>query len=458
MRTGLAGPASLAFKRGGWSVGVVIRPVVARAVSAGAGRENTQQSSPGAGGPGGLRPSGWGGASAATAPPSAAAGRARGGPSGAPRPVPAPSPRALEAAGVPGLGAPRPAPPRRASGGLGVAPGPCPAPARGQRGATAPSLAWAPRPWGRAPDSAACSPRSPWPALPAAARGLRLLQETAERPPQPPAPGAPRAEPWLEPPPPLTAPRGPGAWHAGDPLALFSLQCRRPSPPRARKPVGLGGGPGRGPGGQALARRSPRKQPHPRRGAEGLEPGFQGAVLRMHLKPDREGHQLLITARFSSACGSRTWGASPSAMGVSTSSHQDSPGSRCCASCRTQRTPLWRDAEDGTPLCNACGIRYKKYGIHCPACWIVPRKSICPLGHCTRCGAWLCTPQGPGRKGTEGNDSSVRARMPRLHGEKEKSFPRETSVKAGEGAGIPTNLGHSPDEMWIPVPVGRPEQ
>lgn len=32
-------------------------------------------------------------------------------------------------------------------------------------------------------------------------------------------------------------------------------------------------------------------------------------------------------------------------------------GPRCCASCRTQRTPLWRDAEDGTPLCNACGIR-----------------------------------------------------------------------------------------------------
>lgn len=32
-------------------------------------------------------------------------------------------------------------------------------------------------------------------------------------------------------------------------------------------------------------------------------------------------------------------------------------GARRCASCRTQRTPLWRDAEDGTPLCNACGIR-----------------------------------------------------------------------------------------------------
>ena len=31
-----------------------------------------------------------------------------------------------------------------------------------------------------------------------------------------------------------------------------------------------------------------------------------------------------------------------------------------CASCGTFKTPLWRDAEDGTHLCNACGIRYKK--------------------------------------------------------------------------------------------------
>ena len=30
---------------------------------------------------------------------------------------------------------------------------------------------------------------------------------------------------------------------------------------------------------------------------------------------------------------------------------------KTCASCHTRRTPLWRDAEDGTPLCNACGIR-----------------------------------------------------------------------------------------------------
>ena len=31
---------------------------------------------------------------------------------------------------------------------------------------------------------------------------------------------------------------------------------------------------------------------------------------------------------------------------------------KTCASCSVNKTPLWRDAEDGTPLCNACGIRY----------------------------------------------------------------------------------------------------
>ncbi|XP_051827457.1 GATA-type zinc finger protein 1 isoform X2 [Antechinus flavipes] len=309
--------------------------------------------------------------------------------------------------------------------------------------------------------------RTPWLALPAAVTGLRFLQETAELLPQAPVPEAPRAEPWLEPPlppralAPVPVPGGPRAWDAVDSLALISLQCHRLSPPRSRKQVGLGAGLGRGPGLQALAGRTLRKQPHPQRGAEGQEPGFQGVVLRMHLKPAPEGHQLLITAQFSSACGSRRWGASaspaealPTPAGASTSSHQHSPGSRCCASCRTQRTPLWRDAEDGTPLCNACGIRYKKYGIRCPACWTVPRKSICPLGHCTRCGAWLCTPQGPLGKG---QDSSVRPRMPRLHGERDKSFPRELAARTGEGAGIPPGLERSPDEMWIPVPVGRPE-
>jgi len=36
-----------------------------------------------------------------------------------------------------------------------------------------------------------------------------------------------------------------------------------------------------------------------------------------------------------------------------------------CASCRVRKTPLWRDAEDGTPLCNACGIRSERVQSRC---------------------------------------------------------------------------------------------
>ncbi len=53
---------------------------------------------------------------------------------------------------------------------------------------------------------------------------------------------------------------------------------------------------------------------------------------------------------------------------------QYSAKTKTCASCDTKKTPLWRDADDGTPYCNACGIRFKKYRIRCPACLYVPRK------------------------------------------------------------------------------------
>ena len=54
-----------------------------------------------------------------------------------------------------------------------------------------------------------------------------------------------------------------------------------------------------------------------------------------------------------------------------------------CASCGTNKTPLWRDAEDGTHLCNACGIRWKKYRVRCIRCWYIPKKEekltkVCP--------------------------------------------------------------------------------
>ncbi|KAL3868850.1 hypothetical protein ACJMK2_041607 [Sinanodonta woodiana] len=62
---------------------------------------------------------------------------------------------------------------------------------------------------------------------------------------------------------------------------------------------------------------------------------------------------------------------------------------KICASCNTRRTPLWRDAEDGTPLCNACGIRYKKYRLRCGRCWHIPKKDIKTYPNCPCCGAAL---------------------------------------------------------------------
>ena len=41
---------------------------------------------------------------------------------------------------------------------------------------------------------------------------------------------------------------------------------------------------------------------------------------------------------------------------------------RSCACCHTASTPLWRDAGHGRVLCNACGIRFKKYGLLCATC------------------------------------------------------------------------------------------
>lgn len=60
-----------------------------------------------------------------------------------------------------------------------------------------------------------------------------------------------------------------------------------------------------------------------------------------------------------------------------------------CASCATKLTPLWRDAEDGTPLCNACGIRYKKYKVRCTRCWHIPRKNDNTRSDCKECGGTL---------------------------------------------------------------------
>ena len=58
---------------------------------------------------------------------------------------------------------------------------------------------------------------------------------------------------------------------------------------------------------------------------------------------------------------------------------------KTCASCKTTKTPLWRDSEDGTPYCNACGIRYKKYRVRCPVCHCIPHKDEVISNTCCMC-------------------------------------------------------------------------
>lgn len=63
--------------------------------------------------------------------------------------------------------------------------------------------------------------------------------------------------------------------------------------------------------------------------------------------------------------------------------------SKVCASCSTRKTPLWRDSDDGTPYCNACGIRFKKYRVRCSVCLYIPRKDEKTNNCCYLCGAQL---------------------------------------------------------------------
>lgn len=63
--------------------------------------------------------------------------------------------------------------------------------------------------------------------------------------------------------------------------------------------------------------------------------------------------------------------------------------SKMCASCSTRKTPLWRDSDDGTPYCNACGIRFKKYRVRCSVCLYIPRKDEKTNNCCYLCGSQL---------------------------------------------------------------------
>nr|XP_034802376.1 GATA-type zinc finger protein 1 isoform X1 [Pan paniscus] len=222
--------------------------------------------------------------------------------------------------------------------------------------------------------------RSLWPACQDSVTALCFLQETVERLGQSPAQDTPVLGP---------------CW---DPMALGTqgrllldrdskdTQTRISQKGRRLQRLGTPSAP---------PQRRPRKQLNPCRGTERVDPGFEGVTLKFQIKPDSS---LQIIPTYSLPCSSRSQESPADAVGGpaahpgGTEAH--SAGSealepRRCASCRTQRTPLWRDAEDGTPLCNACGIRYKKYGTRCSSCWLVPRKNVQPKRLCGRCGVSL---------------------------------------------------------------------
>ncbi|XP_038148404.1 GATA-type zinc finger protein 1 [Cyprinodon tularosa] len=140
-----------------------------------------------------------------------------------------------------------------------------------------------------------------------------------------------------------------------------------------------------------------RKQPHPSRSADIQDPGFQGVAFRIEAELDdnREQCRLLITSKYSKElCQTgrkpklRTRTSQRLAKTSSSDEENDQMAhkGKICASCCTRKTPMWRDAENGTPLCNACGIRYKKYRVRCVKCWLIPRKEGNSSLLCMRCG------------------------------------------------------------------------
>uniref|UniRef100_A0A8C2XLQ2 Zinc finger GATA like protein 1 n=1 Tax=Cyclopterus lumpus TaxID=8103 RepID=A0A8C2XLQ2_CYCLU len=187
-----------------------------------------------------------------------------------------------------------------------------------------------------------------------------------------------------------------------DKIASSEPECTNPSPSATSKTQQrpLQNGEIASPSPQRWRTKTPRKQPHPRRSADIQDPDFQGVTFRMdrELQDDnREQCRLLITSNYSkelrrSVRKPRLRKRTSQKSSKTSSSDEDSyltSSGKVCASCCTRKTPMWRDAEDGTPLCNACGIRYKKYRVRCVKCWHIPRKEGNSNSCCLKCGNFV---------------------------------------------------------------------
>ncbi|XP_019717254.1 GATA-type zinc finger protein 1 [Hippocampus comes] len=140
-----------------------------------------------------------------------------------------------------------------------------------------------------------------------------------------------------------------------------------------------------------------RKQANPSRSGDIHDPRFQGVAFRMNaeLNGSRQQCRLRITSKYSKVHCRSLWKQRRRTQTSRTTSNSEedsepsASGGKVCASCCTRKTPMWRDAEDGTPLCNACGIRYKKYRVRCVNCWHIPRKESNSNSHCLKCGHFV---------------------------------------------------------------------
>lgn len=137
-----------------------------------------------------------------------------------------------------------------------------------------------------------------------------------------------------------------------------------------------------------------RKRSNPRRSSRLDDPNFRGVTVFMENKFIDNEWRLVMNHKYSLSPKKKR-----KTISYVESSEEDEPpptitgaytsvteGEKHCASCSAVKTPLWRDAEDGTPLCNACGIRYKKYKLRCGMCWHIPKKDeFSP--RCRSCGS-----------------------------------------------------------------------